>query len=78
MKKMFVSIFVHLRDLMGFPIRLGRPSSWLPRVKEPGGGGGGGGGANTMLFATFKLKKIKIISNLNRLNVCKLVKCTPM
>jgi hypothetical protein len=31
-----------------------------------------------MLFATFKLKKIKIISNLNRLNVCKLVKCTPM
>lgn len=61
MKKMFVSIFVHLRDLMGFPIRLGRPSSWLPRVKEPGGGGGGGGGANTMLFATFKLKKRNII-----------------
>jgi hypothetical protein len=41
----FPKNFIHLRDFIGFPIRLGRPSSSKLDVDVPGGGGGGGGGA---------------------------------
>jgi hypothetical protein len=49
-----MSFWLYLKDLIGFPIRLGRSS----RPSEyPMPGGGGGGGACTILFATFMLEK---------------------